>query len=52
MLVKLDTLEKNYEMKSSKNHVVVIGAGFGGLSSAMRMGAKGYKITVIDKLDT
>jgi phytoene desaturase len=30
---------------------VVIGAGLGGLSAAMRLGAKGYAVTLIDKLD-
>ncbi len=30
---------------------IVIGAGLGGLASAMRLGAKGYQVTVIDKLD-
>src|SRR6056300_300675 len=30
---------------------VVIGAGLGGLSAAMRLGAKGYHVTVVDKLD-
>ena len=30
---------------------VVIGAGLGGLAAAMRLGAKGYRVTVIDKLD-
>ncbi|SEM96930.1 phytoene desaturase [Loktanella fryxellensis] len=30
---------------------IVIGAGLGGLSAAMRLGAKGYAVTVIDKLD-
>lgn len=30
---------------------IVIGAGLGGLAAAMRMGAKGYNVTVIDKLD-
>ena len=52
MLVKLDTLEKNIKIKSAKKHIIVIGAGFGGLAAAMRMGAKGYQVTVIDKLDT
>ncbi|MEH6774951.1 MAG: phytoene desaturase [Cereibacter changlensis] len=33
------------------NHAIVIGAGMGGLASAMRLGAKGWKVTVIDKLD-
>ncbi|SLN31191.1 phytoene desaturase [Roseisalinus antarcticus] len=30
---------------------IVIGAGLGGLASAMRLGAKGYQVTVLDKLD-
>ena len=30
---------------------IVIGAGLGGLASAMRLGAKGYDVTVLDKLD-
>ena len=30
---------------------VVIGAGLGGLSAAMRLGSKGYKVQIIDKLD-
>lgn len=30
---------------------VVIGAGLGGLASAMRLGAKGWQVTVIDRLD-
>ncbi len=30
---------------------VVVGAGFGGLAAAMRLGANGYRVTVIDRLD-
>lgn len=30
---------------------LVIGAGLGGLSAAMRLGAKGYAVTVLDKLE-
>ncbi len=33
------------------NHAIVIGAGIGGLAAAMRLGAKGYRVTVIDRLD-
>ena len=33
------------------NRAIVIGAGLGGLAAAMRLGAKGYKVTVVDKLD-
>ena len=32
-------------------HAVVIGAGLGGLASAMRLGAKGYRVTVLDRLN-
>lgn len=32
-------------------HAVVIGTGFGGLAAAIRLGAKGYKVTVLDRLD-
>lgn len=30
---------------------IVVGAGLGGLAAAMRLGAKGYAVTVIDRLD-
>ncbi|WP_293441846.1 phytoene desaturase [Planktotalea sp.] len=33
------------------NRAIVIGAGLGGLSAAMRLGAKGYAVTVLDRLD-
>ncbi|NBB98480.1 MAG: phytoene desaturase [Alphaproteobacteria bacterium] len=33
------------------SRAIVVGAGLGGLASAMRLGAKGYAVTVIDKLD-
>jgi phytoene desaturase len=32
-------------------HAVVIGAGFGGLAAAVRLGARGYRVTVVEKLD-
>ena len=32
-------------------HAVVVGAGFGGLAAAVRLGARGYRVTVVDKLD-
>src|ERR1700753_1384521 len=30
---------------------VVIGSGFGGLAAAVRLGAKGYRVTVLEKQD-
>jgi len=32
-------------------HAVVIGSGFGGLAAAVRLGARGYRTTVLEKLD-
>ena len=35
----------------SPPHAIVIGSGFGGLAAAVRLGAKGYRVTVLEKLD-
>jgi phytoene desaturase len=32
-------------------HAVVIGSGFGGLAAAIRLGARGYRVTVLEKLE-
>jgi phytoene desaturase len=32
-------------------HALVIGSGFGGLAAAVRLGARGYRVTVLEKLD-
>jgi phytoene desaturase len=31
-------------------HAVVIGSGFGGLAAAIRLGARGYRVTVLERL--
>jgi len=36
---------------ASKPHAVVIGAGFGGLAAAVRLGARGYRVTIVEKLE-
>lgn len=35
----------------AKPHAVVIGSGFGGLAAAIRLGARGYRVTVLERLD-
>jgi phytoene desaturase len=35
----------------ARPHAVVIGSGFGGLAAAVRLGARGYRVTVLDRLD-
>ena len=34
----------------ARGHVLVIGAGFGGIASALRMRAKGFEVTLVDRL--
>lgn len=34
-----------------RRSAVVIGSGFGGLAAAIRLGAKGYRVTVLERLD-
>jgi phytoene desaturase len=35
----------------NKPHAIVIGSGFGGLAAAVRLGARGYRVTVLEQLD-
>ncbi len=41
------------EQRSSdqRPHAIVIGSGFGGLAAAIRLGARGYRVTVLERLD-
>jgi len=32
-------------------HAVVVGSGFGGLAAAVRLGARGYRVSVLEQLD-
>ncbi|SHH19396.1 phytoene desaturase [Cognatiyoonia sediminum] len=44
-------MESTHQIETADNRAVVVGAGLGGLSAAMRLGAKGYSVTVVDRLD-
>jgi len=37
--------------RDKRPHAVVIGSGFGGLAAAVRLGARGYRVTVLERLD-
>ncbi len=39
------------DRRSARPHAVVIGSGFGGLAAAIRLGARGYRVTVLERLD-
>ena len=34
-----------------RRHAIVIGSGFGGLAAAIRLGARGYRVTILESLD-
>ncbi|SEH34350.1 phytoene desaturase [Magnetospirillum fulvum] len=36
---------------ATRPHAVVIGSGYGGLAAAIRLGARGYRVTVLERLD-
>ena len=38
-------------MNPHRPHAIVIGSGFGGLAAAVRLGARGYRVTVLEQLD-
>ncbi|KNG93727.1 phytoene desaturase [Pseudaestuariivita atlantica] len=51
MMTRVDPGFHQHAARAFAPHAVVIGAGLGGLASAMRLGAKGYRVTVLDRLD-
>jgi phytoene desaturase len=44
-------LTKTQSPGDQKPHAVVIGSGFGGLAAAIRLGARGYRVTILERLD-
>lgn len=40
-----------HRLSPNAPHAVVIGSGFGGLAAAVRLGARGYRVTVLERLD-
>ncbi len=51
LLTDWDLAPRPSQPNRSQPHAVVIGAGFGGLAAAIRLGARGYRVTVLEKLD-
>tara|TARA_R110002020_G_scaffold369094_2_gene580864 strand:+ start:2379 stop:3911 length:1533 start_codon:yes stop_codon:yes gene_type:complete len=51
MMTAHDPLLASGGATDTRPHAIVIGAGFGGLAAAVRLGARGYRVTVLEKLD-
>jgi phytoene desaturase len=50
MLTRSDRPEGAAGLHDGRPHAVVIGSGFGGLAAAIRLGARGYQVTVLEQL--
>jgi len=44
-------LARGADGANPRPHAIVIGSGFGGLAAAVRLGARGYRVTVLEKND-
>ena len=51
LMTRDDTFLTQDTKSDPRPRAIVIGAGLGGLAAAMRLGAKGYAVTVIDRLN-
>lgn len=51
MLTVLPTGSTLDSTRKRAPHAVIIGSGFGGLAAAVRLGARGYRVTVLERLD-
>ncbi len=45
------SIDRHPRPSQRQPRAVVIGSGFGGLAAAIRLGAKSYRVTVLEKLD-
>ncbi|OCW58504.1 phytoene desaturase family protein [Hoeflea olei] len=51
MMTAHDPLLAGGNALDARPHAIVIGAGFGGLAAAIRLGARGYRVTIVEKFD-
>ena len=45
------TITARARQAAQKPHALIIGSGFGGLAAAIRLGYRGYRVTIVEKLD-
>ena len=51
MLTHVDTSMPVPTAHDGRPNAVIIGSGFGGLAAAIRLGARGYRVTVLERLE-
>jgi len=50
-MLTLAARPESRDTSDPRPHAVVIGSGFGGLAAAVRLGARGYRVTVLERLE-
>ncbi len=50
-MLTVETSPARAAQDDSRPHAIVIGSGFGGLAAAVRLGARGWRVSVLEKLD-
>lgn len=50
-MLTLAARPESRETSDPRPHAVVIGSGFGGLAAAVRLGSRGYRVTVLERLE-
>ena len=50
-MLTVETSPARAARDDSRPHAIVIGSGFGGLAAAVRLGARGWRVSVLEKLD-
>ena len=51
MLTLSDSKPLGRSSADRRPHALVVGSGFGGLAAAVRLGARGYRVTVLERLE-
>ncbi len=50
-MLTLSEIGRSSGLARKKPHAVVIGSGIGGLAAAIRLGARGYRVSIFERLD-
>ncbi len=51
-MLTVEPLRPRVGQDDRRPHAIVIGSGFGGLAAAVRLGARGYRVSVLEKLES